>query len=313
MRKHYPLNSNGAEDAGQLPWTDGVPSTGTQGSYPGHAIVTDTEAEILSAIDAAGLVRNGSDLTQFAQAMSRGIYLGGFTGSANALSAALPNLITIPTLLRGMRFSGNVSASNTGAVTVALAGFGQNPGTLPLLGKNGAALQAGDLPVGADFDFRYDGSALRLVSSAASEQAATIINTVLPYTVAGSTDSTVFAPGQFLSDIPAVGSYVVVQTLNVSNVSYLDASASVAFRNDTGTVVNVTAQLQLFNLTASAPVGVGHYLGEVVRDSLQIPLTVAGKFRGLNKAHTYQLQIAVEKQMAITTAVLDGAIIATHD
>lgn len=89
MRQHYPLNSNGVEDAGQLPWLDGVPSTGTQGSYPGHAIVTDTEAEVLAAIDASGQSRNGNDLAQLIQAIARGIYIG-----QSALLTALGLLAT---------------------------------------------------------------------------------------------------------------------------------------------------------------------------------------------------------------------------
>lgn len=169
MRRHYPLNSAGVEDAGQLPWSDGVPETDTQGSYPGQALFTDTEAEILALQDAAGLVRSGSDKTQIAQAVSRGLYLGGFNGSANALSAPLPNSVAIPALIQGMRFTGRTSVTNTGAMTVNLTGFGQSPGALPLLTRNGLALQAGDIPVSADFDFRYDGSAFRLIGMTPSD------------------------------------------------------------------------------------------------------------------------------------------------
>lgn len=160
MRLHYPLNANGAEDAGQLPWTDGVPLTGIQGSYPGHAIVTDTEAEILAAIDASGQTRNGSDLAQLAQAMARGIFLGQFGGTANALAAALPNNIVLLSLQAGTRLTGFVTAPNTGGVTLALTGIGSPSGTqtAPLLRKDGTALQAGDLPVGQLFDIRVDTS-----------------------------------------------------------------------------------------------------------------------------------------------------------
>lgn len=179
MRKHYPLNSNGDEDAGQLPWIDGVPSTGTQGSYPGHAIVTDTEAEILAAIDAAGLTRNGSDLTQLIQAISRGIFLGVFTGSANTLAGNIPNSIVLPSLLQGMRFSGVVTSTNTGGVTVALTGFSPALGALPLLRRDGSALQSGDLPLNVPFDFRYDGSAFRLGAPAPSETTGLIQTFVL--------------------------------------------------------------------------------------------------------------------------------------
>ncbi len=172
MRKHYPLNSNGAEDAGQLPWKDGVPSTGTEGSYPGQALFTDSEAEILAAIDASGQARNGSDLAQLIQAIARGIYLGQFGGTANALAAAIPNNIVFSALQPGTRFKGFVTATNTAGVTFAITGIGTASGTVQasLLTKAGSALQAGDLPVNQLFEIQWDGSAFRLVAAAASEQ-----------------------------------------------------------------------------------------------------------------------------------------------
>ncbi|MDV2988140.1 UNVERIFIED_CONTAM: hypothetical protein Q9R58_27955 [Methylobacteriaceae bacterium AG10] len=169
MRKHYPLNAAGAEDAGLLPWTDGVPATGVEGSYPGHALITDTEAEVLAATAAAGLIASGTDLTQLAQAISRGIYVGGFTGSANALAASLPNSVAFPSLLPGMRFQGIALATNTGAVTLALSGFATPPGTLNLLRRDGLALRPGDVPVGMPFSFVYDGAAYRMAVPARSE------------------------------------------------------------------------------------------------------------------------------------------------
>lgn len=171
MRQHYPLNSNGAEDAGQLPWADGVPSTGVQGSYPGHAIVTDAEAEILAAIDASGQARNGADLAQVAVAIGRGIYLGQLGGAANALTAAIPNNVVFSSLLRGLRFGGFVTTTNTGGVTLALVGIGGAASTVtaPILRKDGSALQAGDLPIAQDFEVRWDGSAFRYVGAVTSE------------------------------------------------------------------------------------------------------------------------------------------------
>ncbi|GJD58344.1 hypothetical protein [Methylobacterium dankookense] len=169
MRRHYPLNSAGVEDAGKLPWTNGVPSTGTEGSYPGFEIVVDTESELLNAQDASGLVRNGADQTQLAQAISRGAYLGAFGGSANALTASLQNSTVWPSLLPGMKFTGIVTQPNTGAVSVALSGFSTPPGVLNLFRRDGQALQAGDLRTGLPFSFVYDGSAFRVSTPAASE------------------------------------------------------------------------------------------------------------------------------------------------
>ncbi|WP_267355591.1 MULTISPECIES: glycine-rich domain-containing protein [unclassified Methylobacterium] len=203
MRKHYPLNSNGAEDAGQLPWTDGVPSTGAQGSYPGHAIVTDVEAEILAAVDAAGLTRNGADLTQVVQAISRGVFLGTFTGSANALAATIPNSVVLPGLLQGMRFAGVVTSANTGGVTVALTGFNPAIGVLSLLRRDGTAMQGGDLPLNAPFDFRYDGSAFRLVGPAASELSATS-TTAITQTPVGKGEFANKVAGSYTFIVPSV-------------------------------------------------------------------------------------------------------------
>lgn len=213
MRKHYPLNSAGAEDAGQLPWIDGVPQTGAQGSFPGHAIVTDAEAEILNAQGLGGVVQSGTDLTQLAQVIARGLYLGGYNGSANALTATLAGNVSIPSLLVGMRFSGIVTTPNTGSVTVAIAGFGTSPGVLNLLRTDGQPLTAGDLPQNRPFDIRFDGAAFRLTSPAPSEitSSTTITNTIIqilnakniaggqlfPFATAGSTDFPITANTTF--------------------------------------------------------------------------------------------------------------------
>lgn len=161
MRKHYPLNSQGAEDAGKLPWIDGVPSTGVEGSYPGQALFVDTEAEILAAIDAAGLVRNGSDLTQLIQAASRGIWLGQFGGTATALTAAIPNSVVIPSLLVGVRVRG-IAASNYagGGGTLAITGIGTGaPVSYPIVGADGVtALASGAWLAGQFLTFEIDAS-----------------------------------------------------------------------------------------------------------------------------------------------------------
>lgn len=179
MRLHYPLNANGAEDAGQLPWSDGVPSTGAQGSYPGHAIVTDSEAEILAAIDASGQSRSGTNLAQLIQAIARGIFLGQLTGSANALAAAIPNNVVFSALLAGTRFTGLVTTTNTAGATFAITGIGLASGTVQaaLLTRSGNALQPGDLPVNQLFEFRWDGSAFRMIGPVTSETVAAINQT----------------------------------------------------------------------------------------------------------------------------------------
>lgn len=214
MRKHYPLNAAGVEDAGLLPWTDGVPATGVEGSYPGHALITDTESEVLAAAAAAGLVPSSTDLTQLAQAISRGVFLGGFAGSANALSASLPNSVVFPSLLPGMRFQGIALASNTGAVTLTLSGIAAPPGSLNLLRSDGGALQAGDVRAGSPFFFIFDGAAFRMAVPTQSEMrdAAPIATTVIEGAITQTFNNllitggrtTVFAtPGAFTWTAPA--------------------------------------------------------------------------------------------------------------
>lgn len=162
MRKHYPLNTQGAEDAGQLPWKDGVPSTGTEGSYPGQALFTDSEAEILSAIDGAGLTRNGSDLTQLIQAISRGLFLGTFGGSTSALTATIPNSLVIPAILSGMGIGGVSVAACSGPTTLALLGVNNATLNGPVLRGDGSPLQAGDYLAGQPLLFKWDGAAWRI-------------------------------------------------------------------------------------------------------------------------------------------------------
>ncbi|MGU3475629.1 hypothetical protein [Methylobacterium sp. D48H] len=191
MRKHFPLNSNGAEDAGQLPWKDGVPSTGVEGSYPGQALFTDCEAEILSAIDAAGLVRSGLDLTQLIQAFSRGIWLGLFGGTATALTAALPNSVVLPSLQVGMRVRGIAASDYTGpGGTLAITGINAAGTTVsyPIVASDGTALPAGAWKAGQFLTFDIDASSNARLSGGASTsgsisqaQAAKSLFNVIPF------------------------------------------------------------------------------------------------------------------------------------
>lgn len=182
MRQHYPLNNLGAEDAGALPWTDGVPSTGQQGSFPGHAIVTDTEAEILAAIDAAGLVRNGSDLTQLVQAIARGgLWLGQFAGTATALTATLPNAVTVPSLQAGVRVRGIAASNYTGSGgTLAITGIGGAANTVsyPLIGADGVTpLATGAWKAGQFLTFDIDASGNARFGGAAGSGFANVLFT----------------------------------------------------------------------------------------------------------------------------------------
>lgn len=162
MRRHYPLNANGAEDAGQLPWTDGVPETDTEGSYPGHSLFTDQEAEILNLQRAAGLVDSSTDLTQVLQAVARGgLWLSVLGGTANALAGTIQGSVVLPVLLKGVRFIGYPSSANTSAgVSLAITGIGSaaNTAVFPVIKADGTALAAGDIKAGRRYEFEADGN-----------------------------------------------------------------------------------------------------------------------------------------------------------
>jgi hypothetical protein len=307
-------------------YVNGNPATNTAGSIPCAEGLEYPQREIVALIAAAqamGLdAPSNADLKQMLKAVRSGL-LGRFsaTGTADAIAIA-PDPAYVG-LVEGLRFRfkvpGTAGAANAStAPKFTVSGLA----AATILRRDGAALAAGDLVSGRVVEVEIDaGLNARLAGLVASEFPAgssgpsqsTVVSWVLPYTVAGAVPSKVFSPGQFQSDISTVGSYVVVQTLFMSNISYMDARASVAFRNDTASVVNVTAQLQLYDATAGAYVGTGQYLGEVIYNSFQVPITVNGQFQGLNKARTYRLELAVQKQQAIQTAVLDGSIIALHD
>ncbi|MCJ2053983.1 hypothetical protein [Methylobacterium sp. J-070] len=233
MRLHYPLNANGAEDAGKLPWTDGVPATGVEGSYPGHAIVTDVEAEILAAIDAAGLVRSGSDLTQLIQAASRGIWLGLFGGTATALTATLPNSVVIPSLQVGMRVRGVAASDYTGSGgTLALTGIGAAGTTVsyPIVASDASALASGAWKAGQFLTFEIDASSNARLSGASSASAS-----LAAAKAAGSPFNTTALPtnARFSASASTAGSVVTVVsglTTDASGKTWVKKSANSLLR-----------------------------------------------------------------------------------
>jgi hypothetical protein len=306
VRQHYPLNSNGAEDAGQLPWADGVPSTGVQGSYPGHAIVTDAEAEILAAIDASGQTRSGSDLAQLIQAIARGVFIGQFGGTANALTTAIPNNVVLLSLQTGVRITGIVSATNTGGVTLKVVGIGTAAGSVqaPLLRRDGTALQAGDVPVGQLFDVRWDGSAFRMVGAVASD----VPSGILKLTPKGQTATSNFTPNVVLSDLPAANTDYTTQTIAISGASYAVVTSTVALRNDQSTNTGVISAVSCSNGAGS------QYIGARILNGVQIPLPVRWTFRGLDPAQSYTFTQRVRKDTTVGPILaLDAFLLAEHD
>lgn len=301
-------------------------AAGTQGSRVPPGAVEFTQRELVALITAAqamGLAApTNADLTQVLKAIrSRLLDRYPATGSADAITIAPAPAYAA--LVEGMRFRFKVpGATNAGNSTSVPKLVVSGLAPMNITRQDGAALAAGDIVSGRVVEVEIDAAFnARLVGVVPSQfpgaptgpSQDTIIAAVLPFTVAGATTSKVFSPGQYLADFGPVGQYVIAQQIYMSNVSYMDARASVAFRNDTASVVNVTAQLQLYDVTAGAYVGTGQYLGEVIYNSFQVPITVNGQFQGLTKSHTYRLELAIQKQQGVTTAVLDGSIIVLHD
>lgn len=72
MDQRYPLDpATGAENAALLPWTNGNPATGVEGSYPPHQLITNVEAELLALIIASGQTPSGADMTQVLKAIRK--------------------------------------------------------------------------------------------------------------------------------------------------------------------------------------------------------------------------------------------------
>ena len=169
------------------PFVNGNPGTGVAGSIPPAAQMEYPQREIVNALEVAGLTPSNGDLTQLAQAMSIGLWLGAMSGSANALTDTLPTLATtsdgstqylIPALVVGMTFHGIIPATNTGPATLTLTGFGTAPGAKPIVRKDNTPLQAGDLPSGATVSWRWDGTSFRVVGMVASDIAAPAVAAV---------------------------------------------------------------------------------------------------------------------------------------
>ncbi|WFS07791.1 hypothetical protein [Methylobacterium sp. 391_Methyba4] len=170
MRRHFPLSpATGLEDQSLLPWFDGDPVAGLEGSFPGHALSTDAEAEILTAIRLAGLTPS-DDLTQLVQGLARGpIWLGTLGGTADALAATMPGSdaatdpVFLPALLPGTRVRGVAKSANaTATPTLTLTGVGSTAGgvTFPIVASDGAsAVGVGAWKMGQFLTFDIDASA----------------------------------------------------------------------------------------------------------------------------------------------------------
>jgi hypothetical protein len=130
-------------------------------------------SEAGAALAVAGITADETLTTQLAQALSRGVWLGQFGGSANALTASIAGGVQFPSLLPGMRFAGMCAGTNTGPATLALAGIASGTGAasspIPFLRRDGGQLAANDFAANQPFAFMFDGTSFRLTTPTAQE------------------------------------------------------------------------------------------------------------------------------------------------
>lgn len=120
MRRLGPFNPSTGEPDTNLPWQDGNPATGQEGSIPSHRHWTHPIEEIVHVIEQAGLQPTSADLTQLWQAIQIAIEQGpgGGVGGAYVTQAlALANLPFFPEVLTA---DGRMTLSaGTGEVVLA--------------------------------------------------------------------------------------------------------------------------------------------------------------------------------------------------
>lgn len=245
---------------------------------------TALRAAAIGAISPTSLVHYGADISN--------------TANAIVLASVVPD---VSALSDGMLFEVVPAITNTGTATLKI-------GTLAartIVKQNGTAVTANDLRAGAPVLVISLGSTFRIVGKLDSD--------VLPFTPAGAKQNQVFSPGQQASDLNPPNMDVIIQTLSLTGVSYIDARGSMAFRNDTSSPLNVITYMRLVDMTNGSVVGVGPYLGGITQGGSQVPITIFGIFLGLIPTKQYQVQLMAAKQSAIPCATLDYLIFTLHD
>ena len=154
MKLHNPLNpATGLEDASQLPWSDGIPQSGQEGSFPPSAMCVETMDEIVNAITQAGIVPASSDLFQLTRAIRGGQLDFDATdiGTADAVICQIGLAHTAITAGLPFTFIKGPAANTGNAVpTLTITDLSGNNGlTGTIVKAGGGALKAGDLPANA--------------------------------------------------------------------------------------------------------------------------------------------------------------------
>lgn len=166
----------GSVDANAAYVDKDVPGAIAGSKVPSQAIENPMR-ELDSLILKSGLTPSHADLTQVLQAIrSQKLNYIAAGGTANALTATLDPALLAYTAGLPMRVMTG-GAVNTAAMTLNVNGLGVKN----ILRRDGAALQAGDVPASVILDLVYDGAAFRLKGIVPSEVNLTIFNNIRTY------------------------------------------------------------------------------------------------------------------------------------
>ncbi|MET3486206.1 hypothetical protein [Methylobacterium sp. 1973] len=221
MRRHFPISpATGLEDQALLPWTDGNPVTGVEGSYPGNKVVIDTETEVLNAQRTSGQAdsSDGTDLAQLIKAISLGVQVN-YGAVANVLAVAIQGGVTFSALRPGMKFYGFVQVANTGPVQAAVSGFGAGNGNYPVVRSDGSALAKGDLVVGGFVELRVNSDATGFVCPTAALSVLNVIQSQFLITAPVTKTIALTGTPDFPSPAAAIawlGKYLITSTGSVT-------------------------------------------------------------------------------------------------
>ncbi|WP_069880904.1 hypothetical protein [Bosea sp. BIWAKO-01] len=162
------------------PYVGANPGAGIVGSKVPPKAIEHHQRELIALITKSNRTPSESVLTQVADSV-RSCWMNWRTagGTANALTVTLDPAPAAWSDLVGMPLNILLTATNTGAATLAVAGV---TGTKSILRPGGAALLAGDLGVGGILRGIYDGTAIQMAGL--TQNAA---RTTLVYSTPGTT------------------------------------------------------------------------------------------------------------------------------
>lgn len=199
--------------------------------------INSMSAEMMNAVQGAGLTLSVSDSTQLGQSLSWAAQLGNFftdVGSANGVSLT-NSQYNILAYVDGMLVRFLKASTNTSTVTINVSGLG----AVNLLTSQGNSLTASQLSAGSIVEARYStslgafvlnspvstgGSTLASIGAASAGANLTLaqMNTIINVTVTAST--TLVLPA--LSTVPEGGKYTVVRNGSAAFPLILDGNGA---------------------------------------------------------------------------------------